>query len=182
MIEFDNPLIAAVRDDEGFENALISPVNVIFLLEGANALNLKEYVDKAHASEKTIFLHFDMLDGVGKDKCGMQFVKLSGADGIISTKTNIIIYAKEEGLLTVQRFFIVDSKSVHTAFSAIVASNPDFVEVMPGVMPEMIAKFNLKKNNRIIAGGLITDKTQVVEALKAGAAAISTGKKELWYI
>jgi hypothetical protein len=37
-----------------------------------------------------------------------------GVDGIISTRTNIIKFARQEGLTTVQRFFIVDSHSVDT--------------------------------------------------------------------
>ena len=34
----------------------------------------------------------------------------------------------------------------------------------------------------IIAGGLIENKAEVTEALGLGAAAVSTGKKELWYL
>ena len=89
--------------------------------------------------------------------------------------------AKEEGLLTVQRFFIVDSKAILTAYDAINASNPDMVEIMPGLMPEIIKKFVEKVKPSIIAGGLISTREQIEQALKAGASAISTGKEELWY-
>ena len=45
----DNPVIAAVKDDQGLESALAGSVDVIFLLYG-NILNLSELVDRVRAA------------------------------------------------------------------------------------------------------------------------------------
>ena len=34
----------------------------------------------------------------------------------------------------------------------------------------------------VIAGGLIETKAEITTALSSGAVAVSTGKKELWYV
>jgi glycerol uptake operon antiterminator len=173
--------IAGVRNKAEFLNALKSPVEVIFILNFQNILNIEEIILLTHKAGKKAFIHFDFLDGVGKDKYGIKYIKNKGADGIITTKTNLILMAKEEGLLTVQRFFIVDSKAIITACDSIASSKPDMVEIMPGIMPSIIEKFTKTIKPAVIAGGLISTKEQISEALKAGAKAISTGKEELWY-
>jgi glycerol uptake operon antiterminator len=141
-----------------------------------------EIITLTHRAGKKAFIHFDFLDGVGKDRYGIRYLKNKGADGIITTKTNLIINAREEGLISVQRFFIIDTKAIQTAFDSINSSHPDMVEVMPGIMPEVITKFvdNVKPN--VIAGGLISTKEHVASAINAGASAVSTTKEELWYL
>ena len=61
------------------------------------------------------------------------------------------------------------------------ATNPDLIEIMPGVIEKVIKKFASDKIP-VIAGGLLETKGEVTAALKSGALAVSTGKKELWYI
>lgn len=58
---------------------------------------------------------------------------------------------------------------------------PHLVEIMPGVIPKAISKF-AKSNLPVIAGGLLQTKAEVMEALNAGATAVSTGCKALWYL
>ena len=154
---------------------------LVFLLNSQNILNIEDIISLAHRVRKKVFIHFDFLDGVGKDKYGIRYLKNKGADGIISTKTNLILLAKEEGLLTVQRFFIVDSKAIATAFDSISTSKPDMVEIMPGIMPEVITNFVNSVKPKVIAGGLISTKQQISQGLEAGAFAVSTGNSDLWY-
>ena len=93
----------------------------------------------------------------------------------------MIRYAKEWGLGTVQRFFIVDSHSIDTAVDTIRTSRPDMIEIMPGVLYKIIQKFRQNVQMPVIAGGLVQTKKEVMESLDAGASAISTGCKVLWY-
>ena len=65
-----------------------------------------------HLNNKIIFIHIDLSEGIGKDRSGIEYLSRSGADGIISTRANLIRIAKEFGLLTVQRFFAYDSQGV----------------------------------------------------------------------
>lgn len=174
-----NPIIAAVRTKADFVAAAASPVEVIFLLQ-SNILTLQETVNYAHSKEKQLFVHVDFTEGLGKDKTGLQFIRHLGADGIISTRTNLVRLAHECGLASVQRFFIIDSHSVDTAVESIQSSKPDTIEIMPGILPRIITSFKGKVKMPIIAGGLIETKSDIMDAINAGAHAVSTAKNELW--
>lgn len=175
----DNPVIAAVHDNL-FEEALKSPANVIFLL-GGNLLSIAEKVKEAKKVNKKIFLHIDLSEGIGKDRIGIEYISRCGADGIISTRANLIRIAKEFGLLTVQRFFAYDSQGVESIHDVIYNSSPDIVEIMPGVIGKIIERFS-DGSIPLIAGGFIETKAEITNAISSGAFAVSTGKKELWYI
>lgn len=170
---------AAVRTEEDFQAALNSQVEVVFL-HGTNLLSIGEQIERAHEAGKKLFVHMDFADGIGKDRIGLEFLKLKGADGIISTKTSMIRQAREAELTTVQRFFIVDSHSVDTAVDSIRIAKPDIVEIMPGVVCKKIVEFAQKVNTPILVGGLVEFKGEVDDALAAGAEGISTAARELW--
>ncbi len=177
MIEFTNPVIAAVRSDGEYRRALESEVSVIFMLK-ADLLTLGTILKEK--KDKKVFVHIDMAEGVGKDRKGIEILKRMGVDGIITTKNHLVLAAKDIGLITVQRFFIIDSGSIATALESVGITRPDFAELMPGVIPKAIKGFIEKTHVPIISGGLIENKTDVINALSAGAEAVSTGKSELW--
>ena len=172
-------IIAAIRNEKEMEKALLSGVETIFYLS-PNILTLEGIVEKVHKVGKKIFLHMDLAEGIGKDKSGRQYVKEKGVDGIISTRVNIIKAAREVGLFTVQRFFIVDSQSVSTTLEGIKASKPDMIEIMPGIATKVIADLKTKLSVPIIAGGMIESRLEAKDALLHGASAVSTSKRELW--
>jgi len=58
---------------------------------------------------------------------------------------------------------------------------PDLIEFLPGiVLPKMIRRINKVSKVPIIAGGLISDKEDVMNALDAGAIAISSTDQRVW--
>jgi glycerol uptake operon antiterminator len=177
---FNNPVIAAVREKEEFLSALSSPAEVVFLLK-SSILTLKTYVDAAHKYGKKIFIHTDFTNGIAKDSDGLEFIRQTGADGIISTKAGLIKTASAMGLITVQRVFCVDSQSTQNLENAVQNAMPDMIEIMPGILYKTISDVASSINLPVIAGGLIETKDEIFAALSAGASAISTGKKELWY-
>lgn len=180
MSIFDNRKVAAaVRTEEDFLASLKSEVDVIFLLY-SNIMNIREHIEKSHDVGKKVLIHMDFSEGIGKDRAGLEFVKALGTDGILTTKTNMIRPAKDIGLVTVQRFFIVDSHSVDTAVESIRIAKPDVVEIMPGVVCRKIKEFADKSSTPILVGGLIEFKEDVDNAIKAGATAVSTATRELW--
>ena len=172
-------IIAAVRNERDMEKALKSEVEIIFYLS-PNILTIEKNVRKAHDAGKKIYLHVDLAEGLGKDKAGIEYLKQKDVDGIISTRVNIIKAAREAGLFTVQRFFIVDSQSVNSTLEGIKASKPDMIELMPGIATKVIANLKEKLNIPIIAGGMIESRLEVRDALQSGATAVSTSKCELW--
>lgn len=172
-----SPVIAAT-DKVGWNSALDSEVAILFHLN-ANIITINEEIKAAKLKNKLVFVHIDLADGIGKDKAGIEWLSSCGVDGIISTRSNLIRIAKEYGLLTVQRFFVLDSKGMHSIAETIENTKPDLIEIMPGVIPKAIKLFSDKKIP-VIAGGLIETKSEIISALNSGAVAVSSGKKDLW--
>ena len=172
-------IIAAVKNDEDYIKAINSSVETIFLL-ASDIFTIKNKIEDAHKNGKKIFVHFDFINGLGKDKFGIQYVKHIAPDGIISVKPNIIKQSREAGLVSIQRFFVVDSKAIDTAFEMIESVKPNMIEIMPGVAYKAIKSFSDKLSIPVIAGGLISAYEEVETAVEYGAEAISTGNISLW--
>ena len=173
------PIIAAT-DSAGWQMAVMSDVEVIFHLS-ANIMTIGNDIKKAKEHNKYIFVHIDLAEGIGKDRTGIKWLAELGADGIISTRAQLIKSAKECGLTTIQRFFVLDSKGMGSISEMIDATRPDLIEIMPGVIPKALSLFS-EKGIPVIAGGLIETKAEVTAALSSGAVAVSTGKSNLWSI
>lgn len=171
------PVIAAVQEDK-FQAALSSPVDVIFSLE-PHLLTIRERTRQAHDAGKFLFVHLAMAAGIEQDREGLQFLASCGVDGIISTKGHIVRMARELGFLTVQRFFALDSQGVGMIHDTLKTNLPHFIEIMPGVIPKIIKQFS-SGPVPVIAGGLIETRQEVNAALSSGALAISTGCVSLW--
>lgn len=180
MLDLENyPIIAAVRNLEGFKLALSSEVKCIFLLS-SNIKDIDNLAEKAHKNDKLLFIHMDFADGLSKDSAGVEYLSTKNIDGIISTRSNIISSAKECGLLAIQRFFMIDSRSEDTALDALRQTKADMIEIMPALAYKSISRIRKKVNMPIIAGGLIEFKEEIFSALGAGASMVSTGNPNLW--
>ena len=172
-------VIAAVRTEAEFCKALASQVSTIFML-APNIDKIKNQAETAHKAGKTFFIHIDLAEGIGKDEYGIKFAKAQGVDGIISTRTALIKCAKVQGLLAVQRFFVLDSHSVGTIVDSAKTSKADMIELMPGTVTKVIEKIKTVLSTPIVAGGLIETKEEIDKAHASGAVAVSTGRDELW--
>ena len=180
-LDYENyPIIAAVKNDADLEAALSSEVQTIFLLK-SNIMEIEAIAHRTHECEKLLFVHVDFVDGLSKDAAGVRYLSTKNIDGIVSTRTGIICAAKEAGIPCIQRFFMVDSRSVDTALESLRQSKADMIELMPALAYKSITKMKNSVSTPIIAGGLIERKDEVYSALNAGASMISTGKQELWY-
>lgn len=174
-----NPVIAAIRDD-GWDAALESPAQLLFYLS-ANLLNVRERVQQAHAAGKFVLIHVDLAEGIGKDRTGIRYLAQCGVDGIISTRAQLIRFGKEQDLVVVQRFFALDSKGMESIDDMVRSTCPHLLEIMPGVIGKAIRRFQ-NCGIPVIAGGLVTTKAEVTDALSCGATAVSTGQQELWHL
>ncbi len=172
-------IMAATRSDEEFLRAISGSAEVIFDLD-PDLMNISAKVKRAHEAGKKYLLHVDLAKGLGKDESGIRYLNRVGVDGVISTKVGIIRLARDQGLLTVQRFFIVDSHSIETTAEAVKSSKPEMIEIMPGTLCKVISRLKRYIDVPIIAGGLIETEGEIKEILASGAAAISTARHELW--
>lgn len=176
----DSPVIAAVKDDAGLDAALQSECGAVFLLYGS-AAGVCTQVDKVRAAGKLAIVHIDLIDGLsGREAAVDALEALCHPDGLISTKPAVIRRARHLGLVTVQRAFLLDSMSVENLPAQLGVGKPDFIEVLPGIIPRIIARITASTETPVIAGGLIQYKDEVMAAMGAGAAAVSTSSPAVW--
>lgn len=177
-----NPIIAAVSSVEDLEEAIKSPCEIIFLLFG-DIFNVEYIVEKIKKNNKDIFIHVDLIKGLSNDEVALKYLSDTiKPTGIITTKASLILNAKTMGLKTIQRIFILDSKSLEGGVNSVQMTMPDAVELMPGLIPEITKEVSQSINIPIITGGLIDEKKEVLESLKSGATSISTSSSKMWYI
>ena len=176
-----NPVIAAVKDMEGLEQCCrIEEIKVVFILFG-DLCNIGAIVDQVKAADKAAMVHMDLVQGLSSKEIAVDFIRQNTkADGVISTKPVMIKRAKELDLYTVMRFFLLDSMALENLERQLATLHPDVIEILPGVMPKIIKKICGLVKIPVIAGGLITDKEDIMAVLSAGAMAVSSSNQGTW--
>ena len=172
---------ATTRPPEELPAALRAEGGVVFLLCG-DILNIGELIARVHAANRRAVVHADLVAGLAPREIAVDFLQCCGADGIISTRPLLIRRGRELGLLTVLRAFVIDSKAIESLAREAESAAPDVVEMLPAPMPRVVRRLAQSLRAPLIAGGLITDKEDVLAALSAGALCVSTSDETLWSI
>ncbi|MCU6707793.1 glycerol-3-phosphate responsive antiterminator [Paenibacillus sp. J5C_2022] len=175
------PVITSLMNEEELPAILETSSTVVFILK-TDIFKIESIVKRIGEAGKLSFVHFDLIEGIGKDKMGVSYLaEKVGIDGIVTTKNNIIAEAKKQGLLTVQRLFVFDSVSLENGIKMTKSSEPDAIEVLPGMVCQRImGRIRSALDIPVIAGGLMTDMQDFDVALGSGVIGISTSSKELW--
>ena len=170
-----NPIIAAVKDEQGLQNCLgREELTVIFILYG-DIRSIGGIVERIHQAGKIAMAHIDLITGLSSKEVSVDYIcKNIHADGIISTKASMINRAKKLGMYTVLRFFLIDSMAIKN-----IENLENQHEQLPDVV-EVLKQICKTSKVPVIAGGLISDKEDVMGALGAGAAAVSTTNQKVW--
>lgn len=175
-----NPIIAAVKDERQLERALCTDCEIVFFLFGS-VCDICAMVERVKAAGKMAFVHLDLTQGLAAKEVAADFIReFAHADGVISTRPQLVRRAKAIGLLTVLRIFLVDSISLDSLRRQVDACEPDLIEIMPGVMPKVVQRVCRTAGVPVITGGLIADREDAMAALSAGALCISTTCETLW--
>lgn len=175
----NQPVIPAVRSIRDYEQLMKREFPYIILLE-SHVAQLKGLVQLARQHKKKVILHADLVQGLKHDEAGAQFLcQMIQPDGLISTHSTVIQVAKRHGLVGIQRIFLLDSHALETSYRVLSASQPDYIEVLPGVIPDVIHSVHERTGLPILAGGFIRTREDILSALEAGASAITTSYREL---
>lgn len=175
-----HPVIASVRTCEAAEVASKSSVAAIFIL-GGSIMTLPEIVKRAHDGGKYAFVHIDLAEGLGRDDAAVEWCAANlHADGLISTRPQLLRKASDSGMVTIQRLFLMDSSSFEHGKRLLKNTPPDMAEVLPGIAPKGVRQLCEALNKPVIAGGMITEKGEIIAALDAGALAVSVSDERLW--
>ncbi len=176
----NNPVIAAVRDVNHIDTALNSAVQVIFLM-GGSLSNVQETTQRVQDAGKQIFLHVELIKGLGRDSLSIEYLadKIC-PDGIVTTKPMLLKVAAKYNMSTVLQIFMIDSQAFDSGLKNIVSLGPDAVEIMPGLMTPIIVKLKSQVDVPIITAGLIKQPHEVEMMLKAGCDGITVSEQTLW--
>ncbi|KAB2331773.1 glycerol-3-phosphate responsive antiterminator [Bacillus mesophilum] len=175
-------VIAAIKDPKSLDYFLTRDIHTAFLLMG-NISVIKRYVDLLKYHNRLVFLHLEKIPGISQDKEGLRFIsKFIKPTGIVATKPSLIKIAKQEGLVAIQRLFLIDSEAVENGLKVSREIKPDALELMPGLLPGIVKDIKEETDIPIITGGLIHYRSQIQDAIEGGAMAASTGKQQLWRV
>ncbi|PYZ99008.1 glycerol-3-phosphate responsive antiterminator GlpP [Alteribacter lacisalsi] len=173
-------ILPAIRQMKDFDWLLASPYETLVLLE-SHVGQLRSMVREAKRAGKTMYVHADLVHGLKNDDYGADFLCQDiKVDGLISTRKNMVLKAKKQGISGIQRLFLLDSMALETSYRQIELTRPDYIEVLPGVVPDLIAEVKERTGLPVIAGGLIRTAVDAETALQAGAAAVTTSEKAIW--
>ena len=85
-------------------------------------------------------------------------------------------------MIGILRAFIIDSMAANNTKKLLESYKPDMIEIMPGVATKLIRVIREGTDIPIIAGGLISEKKEILDVFAAGADAISTTNEGLWFV
>ena len=177
---YTNPVIMALKNNRDLEKCLENENKVVFVLYG-NIDSIPIIVNKLKARDKIVIVHEDLIEGLSGSYYAASFIKkYTQADGIITTKPSNASYARKLGFFTVLRFFVFDSMGYENMKQSIKDANCDVIEMLPGIMPNLIKDIKKRTNIPVVAGGLITTKEEVMAALNSDAIAISSSNYSVW--
>ncbi|KAB8131050.1 glycerol-3-phosphate responsive antiterminator [Gracilibacillus oryzae] len=173
-------VLPAVRNMKDFEKILESDFPIVILLETRIA-QLGQLVKLIRNKKKKVFVHVDLINGLKVDQYGMEYlIRDIKIDGVISTRANVISMAKKNNIIAIQRLFAIDSSAIDKNLELVTKTQPDYIEVLPGIVPSIIIDIVDKTGIPVIAGGLIKSKEDIDTALNSGAKAITTSRSNLW--
>ncbi|MFD0673342.1 glycerol-3-phosphate responsive antiterminator [Cohnella sp. GCM10027633] len=173
-------VLPAVKRMADLEKLLPSPYEYIVLLGGRLGA-VRPAIELAERHRKKVLLHADLIDGLKNDEYAAEFLcQQIRPAGLISTRTSVLEKTKQNGLLSIQRLFLIDSDALDKSVALAAKTRPDFVEMLPGVLPHLVAEVRERTGIPVIAGGLIRTAKERDDALAAGATAITTSRRELW--
>ena len=170
----DSPVIAAIKDDNGLKECLKSDIQVVFILYG-DICNIADIVDTVKQAGKMALVHLDLINGLSAKDVAVDFIKKY-------TKPALIKHAGEIGLTSVLRLFVIDSMAYENIQKHVKGARPDVIEVLPALMPKVVKRVCRISQIPVIAGGLVSDKEDVMSLLQAGVVSVSSTNKEIWFM
>ena len=177
----DKAVIPAPRSMDDFKYALTKTEALSVILLFADINSLPALLALAQQEKKRVVIHLDLLEGIGKDKAGIRFLARQGVTALITTKSHLGKIAREEGMIVIQRLFLVDSEAIKTGINMLRGFKPDMLEVLPASAPSRVIEELIRASGLpILGGGLVQTREDVENALRNGISAVSASRRELW--
>lgn len=180
MAFYNQPILPAVRKIKDLEKLMGLSYEYIIILD-THISQIKSIVQLAKSNGKKTILHADLIEGLKNDEYAAEYLcQMIHPSGIVSTRSGVIAKTKKNGLLAIQRLFLLDTNALERSYAMFERTRPDYIEVLPGVVPHIITEVSQRTGIPIFAGGLIRSVADVEAAIAAGASAVTTSNIELW--
>ena len=62
------------------------------------------------------------------------------------------------------------------------AARPDIIEILPALMPKVVKRICGLTRIPVIAGGLVSEKEDIMELLDAGVTSVSSTNPGIWFV
>lgn len=132
-------------------------------------------------SHVRVFIHLDLVRGLARDEAGLRYLAgLDRIDGIITVHHHLVSAARRFGMQSIVRLFIQDGRSVKRGLAVVEKSQPNAIELLPGIAAAEVAGDFARLSTPRFAGGLIRNTTILEAILACGYQAVSTSNESLW--
>ncbi len=174
-----SPCCPATTTGEQFERALASPAEVVLILR-ANGLELAPFIAQAHKIGKLVAVHLDLVSGLRADRASVQWLSESSVDAVVSARGHLMAAIRHERMTAIQRLLLVRRTQLASGIASIRRSEPDMIEVLPGIVLPQVLHLLPDLGRPLLAGGFVRTVDDVRALLGCGAVAVTTSKQELW--
>lgn len=175
----EQQLIPVLTTMKQLEKFLATSLKVCILQDFHFTL-LRDVVKILHDNGRIGLVHIEMIQGISNDEFGTQILTQQlKVDGIISSKPKIIEMAKKTHCFSIQRVFLIDSKSLERGIASVSESKPDAMEVMPALTFQLFPGIKERIDMELWAGGLIRDEETVRIILANGAKRMTISNLDL---
>lgn len=172
-------ILPVISEWKSFEKFLKSDMKWCVLMD-FHINFMEDLFLQLHAHHKKGIVHMDLVKGIQNDAFGAQYMcQKVHVDGIISTKPKTIEAAKTNHVISILRVFLIDSRSLKRSAMMAETLQPDFMEVLPGVIPHTVELVRAYSAIPLIGGGLIKSEDDVKRCFSQGMSAITTSSWEL---
>ncbi|MBU8597919.1 glycerol-3-phosphate responsive antiterminator [Shouchella clausii] len=173
-------ILPAIKTMKDFE-VIMNSSHEYFVVLDLHLSKLASVKKRAREGNKKPILHADLIQGLKSDKAAAEFLcQVIRPAGLISTRGDMLRIAKKNGILAIQRVFLLDTLALETSYHLAETVKPDVIELLPGILPDYIGRVHRKTGIPVIAGGLIETMEDAKQAIKAGAQAVTASHQELW--
>jgi glycerol uptake operon antiterminator len=151
-------------------------------LRYCNLFDLAATLEQARRRGYQFYLDIDTCDGIHPDEAGIRYLaERLQISGIGSHNPRVLALGKRQGLLTIQRFFVLDSTGLESELSTIDFQMIDALNISPAlVIPHIVQWLNGRLPVPFLGSGLVSNHEQVKAIIGSGALGVMTARTELW--
>jgi glycerol uptake operon antiterminator len=176
-------IIPAVRSPESLLRGAQAPGKIVYFLFG-NPEDISEMAEMVVDAGKVPIVNVDLASGLARDHAAISYLARRHVQGIISTHPEPLRAAREFGLLSIKRTFLLDSAALESALRSLEQFEPDALEVLPAIAaPHILGRLRQGYPTLpVIAGGLIRNLREVEDLIQQGIDSVSVSDSRLWIV